>query len=310
PEDHSHVHRWEPWVRSYLCAQVLSQGLSFKTGGGTGKAWSVTMTTALPGGDGHRFDLITMVRPEVQVFERQLQYVMDWADLREERMPEVLTQMGNTLAFWGTLVPLHTERMRRTRELIEAAVQFAMVVEMRFKHELACWRPTDLSAQIQPMIATPGHGSLPSGHCTEAYAVNVVLQCLLEMHKEPDASESLRRQFDRTAERISTNRVVAGVHFPIDNVAGRLLGSVLGRYFCVCCGREVELMEGTFDASKYPGVVGQIEFLPEATEQLLDESSFAGWKPSKQKTKLPRSVLHELWDASRDELVNLGYLVQ
>ena len=44
----------------------------------------------------------------------------------------------------------------------------SVLVEMRFKHELACWRPADYSFQVQPMITTPGHGSLPSGHCTQS----------------------------------------------------------------------------------------------------------------------------------------------
>ena len=59
------------------------------------------------------------------------------------------------------------------------AIQLAVGIEMRMKHELACWRPVQYSPHVQPMITTPGHGSLPSGHATQAYVVAHVLQTLL-----------------------------------------------------------------------------------------------------------------------------------
>ena len=62
----------------------------------------------------------------------------------------------------------------------------AVLVEMRFKHELACWRPADHSYQIQPMITTPGHGTLPSGHCTQSYMVYELLKALLNTMREGD----------------------------------------------------------------------------------------------------------------------------
>ena len=241
PQSHDHLHRWEPWVRSYLCAQALTSDLSFVVLGdvngrapetlqdGQASKFNVTLFAGLPG-QAKPMPLVRLVRPTQEAFERQVASVLTWADLREERLPEVLTQIGNCFAFWGALVPLHAERLRYTREVLDAAVQFAMFVEMRFKHELACWRPADLSPQVQPMVTTPGHGSLPSGHCTEAFVIKEVLEALLGMDLAQD-DPNLHRQFERTAARIATNRVVAGVHFPIDNLAGRLLGTVLGRYF-------------------------------------------------------------------------------
>ena len=37
------------------------------------------------------------------------------------------------------------------------------------KHALACRRPIEYSPQVQPMILTPSHGSLPSGHSTKSF---------------------------------------------------------------------------------------------------------------------------------------------
>jgi membrane-associated phospholipid phosphatase len=319
-KDHDHVHRWEPWVRSYLCAQTLMSNLKFQAEAGSSAEASsnssdvpliVTMDTCLPGAD-KRHVLVTLVRPPEAVFRGQVQLVLDWADLREERLPEIVTQIANTYAFWGALVPLHTERMRHTREVLDAAVQFAMFVEMQFKHELACWRPVDYSPQVQPVVTTPGHGALPSGHCVEAYVIKEVLEGLLGLSNPQAADQAgLHAQFERTAARIATNRVVAGVHFPIDNVAGRLLGTVLGRYFVFFCGGAPENKQAayvgpsrTFDGQACPP---GLEFMPD--RQPLDDfekiytsdaakSPFPSFVP-------PESVLTVLWRAARKELDQL-----
>jgi hypothetical protein len=46
------------------------------------------------------------------------------------------------------------------------------------------------------------------------------------------------------AARISVNRVVAGVHFPVDMAVGLVLGSQLGRYF-VALTKEIPGLEET-----------------------------------------------------------------
>ena len=45
-----------------------------------------------------------------------------------------------------------------------------------------CYRPVEYNAEVQPMITTPGHGSFPMGHATQAYAVAHVLKLLLSLH--------------------------------------------------------------------------------------------------------------------------------
>ena len=55
----------------------------------------------------------------------------------------------------------------------------------------------------------------------------------------------------RLAARISVNRVIAGVHFPIDLAAGLVLGLTVGRYF-------VALAKGAGEVTPYEFVGGRL----------------------------------------------------
>ena len=52
----------------------------------------------------------------------------------------------------------------------------------------------------------------------------------------PGPAHPAYTQLDLQARRFSVNRVVAGVHFPIDAPAGQMLGTSLGEYFLARCG--------------------------------------------------------------------------
>jgi hypothetical protein len=131
---------------------------------------------------------------------------------------------------------------------------------MRFKHALACRRAHEYSPQIQPMIPAPLHGSLPSGHACEGFLFAFLLAHLISGSKGQNANE-LRwsEQFARQAARIAINRTVAGVHYPVDSVAGCLLGLTLGEYFLGICTGAKEYRKLRFLGSAYP-VVGDADF--------------------------------------------------
>jgi hypothetical protein len=174
-------------------------------------------------------------RPDVDVFTKQLDWLDFYADLREDRTAEILCQMGPQVAFWSTLIYLHPSRTPKTLELLDTVVRFAIFVELRFKHAIAAQRAIEYSTQVQPMIQTPGHGSLPSGHSTQAFIIAVVLCALF--NELPGSV--FHQQVMRQAYRVAVNRTVAGVHFPIDSIAGHVLGTSLGEYFVARCKRKL-----------------------------------------------------------------------
>jgi hypothetical protein len=250
-DDPLNLKRWEPWVRASIFDFELLSHLHFTTQTAanptTPALWHIesapgaTPTATLK-------PLVRYDRPTDAVFRAQLDLVEAYADLREDRASEILAQLGPPTAFWSTVLYLHPDRTRYTLELLETALRLANFAEMRLKQGLSCRRPIDYSPQIQPMILTPGHGALPSGHATEAFMIAYILWRLRRQH---DAATDGRwcEQLMRQASRIAINRTIAGVHFPADSIAGQMLGLALGRYFVHRCTGT-----GTYEEWEFRGL--------------------------------------------------------
>jgi hypothetical protein len=174
--------------------------------------------------------LFQMERPSLDLFKDELTDVMSMADLRIERAEEILAQIDHQWAFWSALLPLRADLKPRTLEVLQSVIWLCVSVEMRFKQVLGVRRPQEFSPQVQPVITTPGHGSFPMGHATQAYAVAETLRRLLGL----TLTDSLAVQLERQAHRIAINRIVAGVHFPVDLVAGMMLGKSLAALAQAC----------------------------------------------------------------------------
>ena len=274
--------RWEPWVRAYVAIGEMLQGISFKAIGTTFQVLSSGSLIAEIG------------RPKEATFNKQMPSVLSWAELRNDRATEIMAQIDPQYAFWSSIVYMHPDRARRTFELVNMVLQFCVYVEMRFKHALACWRPVEYNAQVQPMITTPGHGSFPSGHATQAYAVAHVLKSLLLPSVPPMVIEQLQRQ----AARISTNRVVAGVHFPVDSMAGRMLGVALGEYFVGRCTGSKTTMNRKFIAAGIDAAP-TTDFNPFSNSQKLAGSAF--YSESAGANIAQSNLMKHVWEAARYE---------
>ena len=219
------MERWEPWVRAYIAVGEMMHGINLRKAP-SGNAFQVLSSASL---------IAEIGRPKKTTFEKQIPLVLSWAELRNERATEIMAQIDPQYAFWSSIVYLHPDRTKRTFELINIMLQFCVYVEMRFKHALACYRPVEYNAQVQPMLTTPGHGTFPMGHATQAYAVAHVLKSLLKLNPTKPSHRMVIEQLERQAARIATNRVIAGVHFPVDSMAGRMLGVALAEYLVGRC---------------------------------------------------------------------------
>ena len=83
-------------------------------------------------------------------------------------------------------------------------------------------RPPQMDPRVHACIRIPTNASYPSGHATEAYLwANLLAEAF------PGHREALLER----ARLVAWSRVVGGVHFPTDIVAGQMLGERLARDF-------------------------------------------------------------------------------
>jgi hypothetical protein len=232
--------RWDPFVRYNLCMFELLGGLTFDS---TTKANCAQIKIG-----NHAFVEINQLTAE-GILSAQHKLVENWAKLREKRAEEIVLQLAPQKPFWSTIFNLQPHRHRRTQELIELTVALAAICSMRMKHALQVPRPAEFSATLQPIVPTPEHGSLPSGHATEAFAV---LAVMIELIGKPTNDDERLNQMSYLAERIAENRVIAGVHYPMDSKAGYELGLAVGRYIAMRA-TSGKLGTAKFDPNSFAG---------------------------------------------------------
>lgn len=170
----------------------------------------------------------------------QIDSVLRSAIEREDRLPEILAQARGLWPFFGSVTGLGLEQSAAFYDLLIALERWMLGLLMLLKHRVAATRPVVASSLVMPLIETPGHGSMPSGHAAQA-AFNAELLSLLLYHDEHGVLQPKYhgrvQLLDRLARRIAFNRVVAGVHFPVDNLVGYWLGRQLARVVGALAGQ-------------------------------------------------------------------------
>lgn len=245
----SNLALWADDPRKTACFEELVEGLSVAADK-RGKRASVSFANLHASRISSKA-FVDLRGPDKELLKSQLELVAAYADLRADRLPEIVDQLTAPVAYWASVLGLVAHRHHKTLQLIDIAIGLGIHVEMRVKHIFAVLRPGEFSPQIQPVIPTPGHGSWPSGHATEAFAVAPMLEALLDQARpgKGDGAAS-HLQLQRLAARIAVNRTVAGVHYPVDSAAGRLLGTSLAE-FLVARATGSSLRKRGFDSQRF-----------------------------------------------------------
>jgi undecaprenyl-diphosphatase len=99
------------------------------------------------------------------------------------------------------------------------AIVVSESLSFRLREAIGRDRPPVRFVEPEPIISTPHTHSLPSGHSTTAFAAATILGAYFPR---------FRPAFYVLAALIAWSRVVVGVHYPLDVLAGAVLGVVLG----------------------------------------------------------------------------------
>ncbi len=84
---------------------------------------------------------------------------------------------------------------------------------MCLKEKYRVARPSQVCPAIVPMVDPPVTPSFPSGHALQSQLIS---NCL----KAAGRPLTQRNLLFELAQRVAENRVIAGLHYPLDNLAG------------------------------------------------------------------------------------------
>lgn len=217
--------------------------------------------------------------------DAQLAYVRGYSDLRIDRSAEIQVQLEDILSFFGQAARLNSRDREATLETLALVQGLCIPLEMQIKHSTWMPRPAEIDPRVLPVIQTPDHSSYPAGHAVEPFAVATVLDRLM-FPAESDGLKAWRLPY-RIAHRIALNRVIAGVHFPIDIIAGAVVGIAIGEAFLHLVGDKASLGERTFR--------GIDNLLNDASRLVLLKAVEAAYVASVPDQTLPAGAVKDHW---------------
>ena len=136
-------------------------------------------------------------------------------------MWEGISFVGTVGAVWIALALL-LAALRGRRGLLVATVVAVAAAELAAKGlqaGIGRERPPLQMPDPAPLVHVPHTGSMPSGHAATSFAAATVLALAVPRLAAPAALLAVA---------IAWSRLVVGVHYPLDAVAGAVLGAVIG----------------------------------------------------------------------------------
>lgn len=154
----------------------------------------------------------------------QISQVATAAGQRSVRAAEIVAQDASLEAHFMDVLRFDEEQYPHTAELIAVVSMFVFTLVQELKYHFMVPRPTQVAPDLTTVVPVPGHSSYPGGHAAQARAIAGVLVNLLL----PRATAArVPPMLKNLATRIAENRVIAGLHYPVDSTAGLALGDVL-----------------------------------------------------------------------------------
>jgi acid phosphatase (class A) len=147
------------------------------------------------------------------------------ANDRPRLMSEIVLQANGASAYFGNMLDVDATCRPNTWAVITCTFTVGQMVAMFFKSKFNRARPSHVYPAVLPVISTPTHPSYPSGHSVQSW---LTAYCLSEVCAD------LQLPAEGMAERIASNREVAGLHFPSDTQAGKAIAERVKPFLMGC----------------------------------------------------------------------------
>jgi acid phosphatase (class A) len=145
----------------------------------------------------------------------QLRRILELSDERDKRYAEILDQHGaeGAIKYWLRMLEITPGGAPATHQLIRIARRVGEHVVMCLKEQYQQARPSQVCPAIMPLIEVPAHPSFPAGHALQSHLISKCLEAAKRTRNQPQMLFHLSR-------RVALNRIIAGLHYPLDNEAG------------------------------------------------------------------------------------------
>jgi len=157
---------------------------------------------------------------------KELEILLQYKNLRTpEKKQEIFHQMelehtGNIFGGRPLVEYFNEKEFPHTAPLLKDSLHDVSVIVLKLKEHYDRVRPSILYPELDTVIEVPGHPAYPSGHSTQMHFIAFILG---------ELAPERRDEFEREAYAIALNREIAGVHYPSDTEAGKILArQILG----------------------------------------------------------------------------------
>lgn len=168
--------------------------------------------------------------------EEQKQIVRFWAGEMPGKFfkKDDWLDIANTY-MWARKTPLISALL--IRSTLAMAIEDATIVAFDSKYTYWVKRPFMRDASVKSFIVAPDHPSYPAGHATLSTTAGTLL-----IYFFPDEEDL----WTKLANEAAQSRIWAGIHFPIDNAAGKIIGQKVADRTIQKVERERGQLSGRF----------------------------------------------------------------
>lgn len=187
------------------------------------QSWDVQPLALPDGATAIPFSAVTLPPPPANTStstQRELEYLHSLVAQRSSSTVATITAeiAYDTIEFNGT----ELGALWRQKPHTTAAFRYLLAVTepaiLDAKRHFDRVRPSLLDPSLPTAITVPKHPAYPSGHATQAYLLAHFFSALDPTNQDQYYADALR---------VAHNREIAGVHYPSDSQAGRILARQL-----------------------------------------------------------------------------------